>query len=164
MKKWLILLAFLVVLAISSSMTYEQQTIVPKLEQILANKPFEKQLSVLKIPYWDTVVSVEERGYFKFVEFLVRKLTHFVGFGCIALAIYFVWGKRRFAAIVAIAGTALIAMLDEFRQSFTPERMMNGQDVMVDTAGAIVFVGVAVLVRRFLTKKQRALLCKMKDK
>ncbi|KOP78890.1 hypothetical protein AMS59_07495 [Lysinibacillus sp. FJAT-14745] len=156
MKKWLILIAFLVVLAISSSMTYQQQSIIPELEQVLANKPFEKQLSVLKIPYWDTVVSVEERGYFKFVEFLIRKLTHFVGFGCIALAIYFVWGKRRLAAGVAIGGTALIAMLDEFRQSFTPGRMMSGQDVIVDTAGAIVFVGIVVLVKKIL-KRQRAL-------
>ncbi|MFJ8087797.1 VanZ family protein [Lysinibacillus sp. NPDC095746] len=156
MKKWLILLAFLVILVISSSMTYEQQSIIPELEQVLANKPFEKQLSVLKIPYWDTVVSVEERGYFKFVEFLIRKLTHFVGFGCIALGIYFAWGKRQFAAGVAIAGTALIATLDEMRQSFTPERTMSGQDVMLDTAGAIVFVGIVVLVRKIH--------CKIKDK
>lgn len=148
MKKWIVLLAFLVVLAISSSMTYEQQTIIPALEDILTSKPFEKQLSVLQIPYWDTVVSIEERGYFEFIEFLIRKLTHFVGFGCIALCIYFAWGKRRFSAGVAIVGTALIALLDEFRQSFTPGRMMNGQDVLVDTAGAIVFVGVVVLVKK----------------
>jgi VanZ family protein len=154
MKKWLVLIAFLVILAISSSMTYEQQSILPELEDALANKPFEKQLSVLKIPYWDTVVSVEERGYFKFVEFLIRKLTHFVGFGCIALGIYFAWGKRRFAAGIAIAGTAFIATLDEFRQSFTPGRMMSGQDVILDTAGAIVFVGIVVLVKKIF-KRQR---------
>lgn len=153
MKKWLVLLVFLVVLAISSSMTYEQQTIIPALEDVLASKPFEKQLSVLKIPYWDTVVSIEERGYFKFVEFLIRKLTHFVGFGCIALGIYFAWGKRRNPAVVAIFGTALIAGIDEFRQSFTPGRIMNGQDVLVDTAGAIVFVGVVVLVKKIQRTK-----------
>lgn len=148
MKKWLVLIVFLLVLIISSSMTYEQQSILPELEDILANKPFEKQLSLLHIPYWDTVVSVEERGYFKFVEFLIRKLTHFVGFGCIALGIYFAWGKRRFPALVAIIGTAIIAILDEFRQSFTPGRMMSGQDVLVDTVGAIVFVGIVVFVRK----------------
>jgi len=147
MKKWLVLVVFLLVLIISSSMTYEQQSILPELEDILANKPFEKQLSLLHIPYWDTVVSVEERGYFKFVEFLIRKLTHFMGFGCIALGIYFAWGKRRFPALVAIVGTAMIAILDEFRQSFTPGRMMSGQDVLVDTAGAIVFVGIVVFVK-----------------
>ncbi|MGG2110008.1 VanZ family protein [Lysinibacillus pakistanensis] len=147
MKKWLVLIVFLLVLIISSSMTYEQQSILPELEDILANKPFEKQLSLLHIPYWDTVVSVEERGYFKFVEFLIRKLTHFMGFGCIALGIYFAWGKRRFPASVAIIGTAIIAILDEFRQSFTPGRMMSGQDVLVDIAGAIVFVGIVVFVK-----------------
>ncbi|MFF6015295.1 VanZ family protein [Lysinibacillus fusiformis] len=158
MKKWLIFIICLVVLIISSSMTYEQQSILPKLKDLLANKPFEKQLSVLKIPYWDTVVSVEERGYFPFVEFLIRKLTHFIGFGCIALGLYFAWGKRRFAATIAIAGTALIAMLDEFRQSFTPGRTMSGQDVLVDTAGAIVFVGVVVVFRKLLNnKRQKAL-------
>lgn len=148
MKKWLVLLLFLVILAISSSMTYEQQSIIPELEELLADKPFEAQLSVLKIPYWDTVVSVEERGYFKFVEFLIRKFTHFAGFGCIALGVYFAWGKRRCAAIVAIALTAVIAMLDEFRQSFTPGRTMNAQDVLVDTAGAIVFISIVVVVKK----------------
>ncbi|MFJ7661185.1 VanZ family protein [Lysinibacillus sp. NPDC097162] len=148
MKKWLILLLLLVILAISSSMSYEQQSIIPELEELLVNKPFEAQLSVLKIPYWDTVVSVEERGYFEFVEFLIRKFTHFIGFGCIALGVYFAWGKRRFGAGVAIALTAVIAMLDEFRQSFTPGRTMNGQDVLVDTAGAIVFISIALAVKK----------------
>ncbi|MBD8520157.1 VanZ family protein [Lysinibacillus fusiformis] len=158
MKKWLIFIICLVVLIISSSMTYEQQSILPELKDLLANKPFEKQLSVLKIPYWDKVVSVEERGYFPFVEFLIRKLTHFIGFGCIALGLYFAWGRRRFAATIAIVGTAFIAMLDELRQSFTPGRTMSGQDVLVDTAGAIVFVGVVVVFRKLLNnKRQKAL-------
>ncbi|MED4889869.1 VanZ family protein [Lysinibacillus fusiformis] len=158
MKKWLIFIICLVVLIISSSMSYEQQSILPELKDLLANKPFEKQLSVLKIPYWDKVVSVEERGYFPFVEFLIRKLTHFIGFGCIALGLYFAWGRRRFAATIAIAGTAFIAMLDELRQSFTPGRTMSGQDVLVDTAGAIVFVGVVMVFRKLLNnKRQKAL-------
>lgn len=158
MKKWLIFIICLVVLIISSSMTYEQQSILPELKDLLANKPFEKQLSVLKIPYWDKVVSVEERGYFPFVEFLIRKLTHFIGFGCIALGLYFAWGRRRFAATIAIAGTAFIAMLDELRQSFTPGRTMSGQDVLVDTAGAIVFVGVVMVFMKLLNnKRQKAL-------
>lgn len=139
-------------------MTYEQQSILPELEDLLSNKPFEEQLSVLKIPYWGTTVSIEERGYFPFVEFLIRKLTHFIGFGCIALGLYFAWGKRRFAAIIAIIGTAFIAMLDEFRQSFTPGRTMSGQDVLVDTAGAIVFVGAVVIIRKLVkNKRQKAL-------
>ncbi|WHP39407.1 VanZ family protein [Lysinibacillus boronitolerans] len=155
MKKWLILLICLVVLVISSSMTYEQQSILPELEDLLANKPFEKQLSILKIPYWGTIVSVEERGYFPFVEFLIRKLTHFMGFGCIALGLYFAWGKRRFTASIAIGGTAIIAVLDEFRQGFTPGRTMSAQDVLVDTAGAIVFVSLVVAVRKILKNKRQ---------
>ncbi len=158
MKKWLIFIICLVILIISSSLTYEQQSILPELEDLLSNKPFEEQLAVLKIPYWGTTVSIEERGYFPFVEFLIRKLTHFIGFGCIALGLYFAWGKRRFAAIIAIIGTIVIAMLDEFRQSFTPGRTMSGQDVLVDTAGAIVFVGTVVIIRKLVkNKRQKAL-------
>jgi len=158
MKKWIIFIACLVVLVISSSMTYEQQSILPELKDLLANKPFEQQLSVLKIPYWNTVVSIEERGYFPFVEFLIRKLIHFIGFGCIALGLYFAWGKRRFTGSVAIGGTAIIAMLDKFRQSFTPGRTMSGQDVLVDTVGAIVFVGSVIILRKlFKNKRQKAL-------
>ncbi|MEK5231293.1 VanZ family protein [Lysinibacillus sp. FSL K6-0232] len=154
MKKWLIFIAFLSILVVCSSMTYEQQSILPELEELLADKPFEKQLALLKIPYWDTVVSIEERGYFPFIEFLIRKLTHFIGFGCIALAIYFAWGKRSFAAGVAIAGTAIIAILDEFRQSFTPGRTMSAHDVLVDTAGAILFVGVIVAFKKIRKTSQ----------
>lgn len=158
MKKWLIFIICLVILIISSSLTYEQQSILPELEDLLSNKPFEEQLAVLKIPYWGTTVSIEERGYFPFVEFLIRKLTHFIGFGCIALGLYFAWGKRRFAAIIAIISTIVIAMLDEFRQSFTPGRTMSGQDVLVDTAGAIVFVGAVVIIRKLVkNKRQKAL-------
>ncbi|GLC87223.1 VanZ family protein [Lysinibacillus piscis] len=147
MKKWLFLLLVIIILIISSSMTYEQQSILPELEDVLAHKPFEQQLSVLKIPYWDTVVSIEERGYFRFVEFLLRKLTHFLGFGCIALAIYFVWGKRRYAAIGTIVSTMLIAVVDEFRQSFTPGRIMSWQDVVVDTVGAFCFTCILLLIK-----------------
>ena len=64
-------------------------------------------------------------------------------------------GKRRFAASIAIGGTATIAVLDEFRQSFTPGRTMSAQDVLVDTAGAIVFVSLVVAVRKILKKKKR---------
>lgn len=158
MKKWLIFIICLVILIISSSLTYEQQSILPELEDLLSNKPFEEQLAVLKIPYWGTTVSIEERGYFPFVEFLVRKLIHFIGFGCIALGLYFALGNRRFAAIIAIISTIVIAMLDEFRQSFTPGRTMSGQDVLVDTAGAIVFVGAGVIIRKLVkNKRQKAL-------
>ena len=83
---------------------------------------------------------MEERGYFPFVEFLIRKLTHFMGFGCIALGLYFAWGKGVLRQSIAIGGTAIIAVLDEFRQGFTPGRTMSAQDVLVDTAGAIVLL------------------------
>ena len=73
MKKYIffVVLALLIVI-IASNMSYEQQTIIPELRTVLANKPFEEQLSKIHLTYWDRPISVETRGYFYFVEFLIR--------------------------------------------------------------------------------------------
>lgn len=94
MKKYIFLLvAALVIVALSSNMSYQQQTIVPELRVLLANKPFEETLSLFKIPYWGTIISVESRGYFYFVEFLIRKATHFIGFGIVGVILYLLYRK-----------------------------------------------------------------------
>lgn len=157
MKRFLPLLFLLALLILFSSMSYEQQTLLPWLEKHLAHKPFEQALSALHIPYWDTVVSVEERGYFAFVEFLIRKATHFCTFGLIALALQIALPTFRFKAPAIILAIALIASADEWRQSFTPGRTMSFQDVMLDTAGALCFLmlfyGIKNL-RKLLVKKR----------
>ncbi|MCZ2257290.1 VanZ family protein [Sporosarcina sp. G11-34] len=143
MKKLLmffILLAVLSTLFFSSGQTYEQQSLVPSLQQWLPGKPLEGLLSKLEIPYWGKTISVEERGYYYFIEFLLRKGAHFFIFGVLAVLVYSVLPNRRFRTIIAAAVTLLVAMSDEFHQSLTGGRTPSMQDVGLDMAGAVTFL------------------------
>jgi len=143
MKKYLFLAIIAIgVVAFLSKMPYEQQTIVPELRTILEDKPFEEQLSHIKLTYWDRSISVEESGYFYFVEFLIRKFAHFFGFGMIGV-IFFMLFRRlnwEFPSLYAVASVFVIACFDELRQRFTPGRTGIFNDVIIDTAGAITCI------------------------
>lgn len=125
-----------------SNMSYEQQTIVPALKNLLANKPFYNILSKIEVTYWGIPISVETRGYYYFVEFLIRKGFHFVGFGFIGLLFYLFYRhfKLKFATIFAILTAFIIASFDEFWQTFVDGRTGIFDDVLLDTLGAISFV------------------------
>lgn len=156
MKKILILSILLGILFISSGQTYEQQSIVPNLEKWLPGKPFESLLSKLEIPYWGIQVSVEERGYYYFLEFLIRKSAHFFIFGFVAIAVYFVLPKWNYRALLAALITFCLAILDEYHQSLTGGRTPSAQDVLLDTAGAVtalLFIQTSMFFRR-KTKKR----------
>ncbi|MEC1179220.1 VanZ family protein [Metasolibacillus meyeri] len=149
MKKYIFLIiAALLIVAFSSNMSYQQQTIVPELRVLLADQPFEETLSLFKIPYWGTIISVESRGYFYFVEFLIRKATHFIGFGIVGVILYLFYRKLawRFPALLAVATVFLVASLDELRQAFSPGRTGVFSDVLLDSLGALFFILIAAII------------------
>lgn len=152
MKKYIFFVVLaLFIIVIASNMSYKQQTIVPELQTLLANKPFEEQLSKIHLTYWGMPISVETRGYFYFVEFLIRKGTHFVGYGIVALLFYVLYRKLAWnlPALIAILTVFFIASLDELRQTFIPGRTGVFSDVMLDTAGAICFILLAKIILTF---------------
>ncbi|PSL40661.1 VanZ like protein [Planomicrobium soli] len=136
MKNLLLLLLLLSILFISSGQTYEQQTLIPTLEKYLASKPLEGLLSYIHIPYYGIHVSVEERGYFAFIEFLLRKGAHLFMFGAVAIAVVVLLPKPKFW--VAFVITVGLAVLDEYRQSLTGGRTPAAQDVLLDSIGAFI--------------------------
>ena len=143
-------------LFMSSGQTYEQQSLVPELEKWLPEMPFESLLATLKIPYWGIQVSIEERGYYEFVEFLIRKGTHFFTFGLIAIVMYAVSPKWRFRKVIAAFLTLLVAITDEVHQSLTAGRTASSQDVMLDMTGAItvlILLHFFTIVKHSKTKK-----------
>lgn len=161
MKKLVVvlLIGIIVGLFVSSSQTYEQQTIVPKLQQLFPNQPFEDSLSQLEIPYWGKVISVEERGYYYFLEFLIRKSAHFFAFGALAAVLYWLLPKIPFRFFLAGILTFFAASADEFHQSLTGGRTATWQDVMLDMTGAIVFllvIRLAIAIRPKPRSTQRA--------
>lgn len=149
MKKWIALVIVgVMVVIIMSNMSYEQQTIIPALKDLLKDKPFEEWLSQFEIPYWGKIISVETRGYFQFLEFLIRKATHFFGYGLLAVIVYILYRKLkwRFAVLLAFITTILIASLDEYRQSTIPGRSGLVEDVLLDACGALTLLVLAKLI------------------
>lgn len=153
MKKIIPLLFLLIIVFISSGQNSEQQSLIAILEKWLPNKPLESFLSHLQIPYWGILVSIEERGYYSFIEFLIRKGTHFFYFGIIALAIYAALPKFKYRTLTAALIATLFAIADEFHQSLTSGRTATAQDVMLDTVGAISALLLLTWIRIIRTRK-----------
>lgn len=157
--KFRILLVILALFAvfIASNMTYEQQTIVPELQTLLKDEPFKEQLSKLEVQYWHQTISVESRGYVYFVEFLIRKATHFTGYGMIGIIFYAFYHrlKFRFAPLLGIATVFVIGCIDEYIQYHIPGRTGIFQDVIIDTSGAIFWVTIAFIIHKIYKKLKK---------
>jgi VanZ family protein len=80
-------------------------------------------------------------------HFYIRKGGHVVGYAILSILLFRAWRatlpalesikwKPRWANI-AILGTALVASLDEWHQSFIPSRTGRWQDVVLDTCAGI---------------------------
>lgn len=80
-------------------------------------------------------------------HFYIRKGGHVVGYGILSILLFRAWRatlpalenikwKPRWANI-AILGTAFVASLDEWHQSFLPSRTGRWQDVVLDTCAGI---------------------------
>ena len=68
-----IAVAVMVILFISSSQTYEQQSQVGLLSRLLKEEPLKEWLSKFAFSYAGSEISIAEKGYFSFVEFLFVK-------------------------------------------------------------------------------------------
>jgi VanZ family protein len=98
---------------------------------------------------------------FQVVHFLLRKGGHVFGYGMLSILLFRAWRETlplasgvkwtlRWAAI-AVLGTALVASLDEWHQSFIPSRTGTVHDVMLDTCAGVaaqILIYVFVAIRR----------------
>ncbi|KRL86105.1 VanZ family protein [Ligilactobacillus apodemi] len=144
----MISLLIVIILFVSSSMTYSQQTSVPFLQKYLTNKPYETELLPISFSYGGKVISIESVGYYKFIEFFIRKAAHFFtyfflgAFLSLGLATYV---KRMWIVILSsliLAGG--YAAFDEFHQMLTGDRTPLIQDVILDSIGALCGILLAV--------------------
>jgi VanZ family protein len=84
---------------------------------------------------------------FQTVHFYIRKSGHVVGYGMLSFLLFRAWRATLPAmtnvrwtqrwAIIAILGTALVASLDEWHQTFIPSRTGTIRDVILDTCAGI---------------------------
>ncbi len=97
----------------------------------------------------------------------LRKLGHFCGYGMLGLFSTQVWlslllhsGRRgwhhaaRRAASLGVLTAALVATMDEWHQRYLPGRNSSFADVLLDTAGSLLFVSIFLLVG--LVNRRRA--------
>jgi VanZ family protein len=88
------------------------------------------------------------------IHHYIRKSGHFVGYGALGLAWLRAWWlslprfRFLFVAELALAGTALVASLDEWHQTFLPNRTGSPWDVLLDCCGALFMQSVAFMVLR----------------
>jgi VanZ family protein len=100
-------------------------------------------------------------GQFEHWHFYIRKGGHVFGYGLLSILLFRAWretlpalGQRwtlRWAGI-AVLGTALVASLDEWHQSFIPTRTGTIHDVFLDTAAGI---GAQILVLIWIKARSR---------
>ena len=147
MKRLIPLICLLIIVFISSGQSAEQQSLEMLLQKWLPDKPLEEFLSLFSIPYWGIQVSIEERGYYAFIEFLIRKGTHFVFFGILSLAVYYALPKWKYRKGITIVILFFLAIADELRQSMTPGRTASMQDVLLDTSGAATAMLIVLLIQ-----------------
>ena len=84
---------------------------------------------------------------FEHLHFYIRKGGHVFGYGMLCILLFRAWRETlasvdgavwtfRWAAL-AVLGTAMVASLDEWHQSYLPSRTGTPWDVLLDTCAAI---------------------------
>lgn len=154
-----IAVVMMIVLFISSSMTYQQQSQVSTIQKYLSEEPFKATLSRISFDYAGTEISIKVAGYVKFIEFFIRKAAHFMT--------YFIMGGSLFLGLLPklkqssllltlffawLAATGYAAT-DEFHQMLTGGRSPLFQDVMLDSCGALTAC-LLIIIYRLIRKKK----------
>lgn len=156
-----LVIAFLImaILFYSSSQTYEEQSQITLLRKLLAQQPFKEQLSGISFEYAGSPVSIQASGYFKFVEFFIRKGAHFGTYfimgGSLYLGVFPRMKTYWLTGIMAWLAATGYAGLDEFHQMLTGGRTPLFQDVMLDSIGAATAVLLCLLAAGIKTRKKK---------
>jgi VanZ family protein len=86
---------------------------------------------------------------------LLRKLAHFTEFACLGALFAWLFGMLAKPFSVALPCGFLVACIDETIQRFVPNRGPAFKDVLIDTSGVLVGIGLLVLgytIRKKLAK------------
>jgi VanZ family protein len=142
LKAWIAAILWLIVIAIESSALlsahYTSRILYPLLHFLFG-------LDWERFHYW---------------HFYIRKTGHVIGYAILSVLLFRAWRATLPAmdnlkwtlrwATIALLGTALVASLDEWHQSFLPSRTGRWQDVVLDASA-----GLAAQILIFLWWKSR---------
>ena len=160
MKKtisWLLPIAWMGVIFYSSAQPYQDQDVKPLLEDMIDLSFLEPILSGIAFVYHYSEVSVANLGVYGFIEFFIRKGAHvgvfFVLFLLFYLAFVQTFTRGKWNMHFAFILTVVYAALDEWHQGFTPNRTPYVGDVLLDSIGAMIGVGLLLLIFWWRNKK-----------
>ena len=85
---------------------------------------------------------------------LVRKLAHFTEFACLGALLTWLFGMLSKPLLIALPCGFLVACVDETIQRFVPDRGPAFRDVLIDTSG--VLVGIGLLILGYTIRKRKA--------
>ncbi len=152
---YILLAGILVGLFISSSTPYYKQDMRGTLSEIADQSNWGDRMADWSFRYAGKEISVEEKGIGGVLEFLLRKATHFSVFALLALSFYRVF-RHRLSFAVALPWSAffslLAAVLDEWHQTFTPDRTGMVGDVLLDASGSLSMLLVVMIVYLYSRK------------
>src|ERR1700691_3586746 len=116
-------------------------------------------------PLWVRLFGPLPPAHWAEVHHLIRKTGHFVGYGLVSMAFFYSWRQQlrrmavkhwtlwRRASVLAVLCTLLIAILDEYHQSFLPSRTSSPIDVCIDLSGAIAAQLLLLLIIQLFTRR-----------
>jgi VanZ family protein len=111
---------------------------------------------------WEALFGPVSNPQWNLIHGAIRKSGHFFGYGFIGLAWLRAWWMTlphsHFPedAFLALLGTSLIASLDEYHQTFLPNRTGSIWDVLLDCCGALTLQLIVYLYLRIFRPKQLA--------
>jgi VanZ family protein len=129
LKAWMALILWLIVIAIESTSYLSAQ-----------------HTSRILFPLFHFLFGMD---YLRFQpwNFVLRKCGHVFGYGLLSILLFRAWRETLPAAsgarwtfrwaTIAVVGTALVASLDEWHQSYIPTRTGTVHDVILDTGAGI---------------------------
>jgi VanZ family protein len=156
---FVVALGIILILFISSSQTYEQQSQIGLLSRLLKDEPLKEWLSKITFSYAGSEVSIAAKGYFSFVEFFIRKGAHFFTYFVLGGSLFLTLSHRKIpqwlAAFFAWLAATGYAGIDEYHQMLTGGRTPLFQDVMLDSAGALTAVLISWLILSWRKRGKR---------
>ncbi|MRH41960.1 VanZ family protein [Aquibacillus halophilus] len=149
---WIFPLIWMGVIFHSSSQPYQEQDIKPFLSNIIDLSFLDRYLNWIKFTYHQSEVSVASLGVNGLLEFFIRKGAHVTVFLVLMILLYFAFIKtvsmsKNELLIISLFITIAYAVFDEIHQGFTPNRTPFFGDVLLDTFGAIIGLGIILLIR-----------------
>lgn len=143
------LAAWLTLVFVFSSQSYEQQSIQPLLLRFFSFQDLVRCLPDITIKYRYTTVNSHSNPY-KFIEFLFRKGAHLFVYATFA-AIFFMFvrsfnTRRVFRPIlVTLLVVIVVPAVDEWNQLRSEHRTGNTTDILLDFTGGCIGLSICLL-------------------